>query len=732
MTKDQLLNQVSTEQIYEKFYGADYQTKSNVSSPFTDDKKASFRFYKNQSFKCFSSGKQGDVFQFVADLNEVDCKANFHNVLDIITEAFGLNGHTVPNVKTTAKIKAIPVVAEAIDKSEYFSFETKPFEKAHLSYFAQGHWNVTQMILDQYNVFALDKFQYWNSKKEDVTRIKLFKGVLGFAYKVNSNVELYVPKQAKTNKFFYNQLYKEDIFGLEQLNLYKKLDYIIISAGKKDCLILNANGFPSVTFRSENHFLTDKQASILKELNENIFVCYDNDIPGINASKLLVKKHGFIDVPLTDDKVNDIADFFISKNKDDFQKILDKSFLNETVETDNKKVNEEEKNHFQTIFHVVENYLSRHYDFRFNTILLDVEYKKKMSQEWQICNEDSLFIEMQKKNINIQMAKLISILKSDFVPRYNPVEAYFKKLRKWDGKDYVSELVEYVTTPDKKEFSYHLTKWLARSVKCMLVKGYFNKQAFIITDKGDGQNIGKSHFTKWLCPPSLPANRSFEDSKKDNLIKLATNAFIILDELDGISRKDLNSLKALFSMDEIRVRLPYARREETVQRTANFIGSTNEENFLNDPTGSVRWLVFDVSAIDWNYSRKMNINNIWSQAYALAQDPKFDETFSKEDVRKNEIRNQTYQIRTPEAEMISLLFELPNDKNSRKVVFLTSTEILIYLKANSSLNRLSPVSVGKALKLLKYVRVKKKGVYGYNIAHTNKILNVQNAVSRVV
>ena len=101
MTKDQLLNQVSTEQIYEKFYGADYQTKSNVSSPFTDDKKASFRFYKNQSFKCFSSGKQGDVFQFVADLNEVDCKANFHNVLDIITEAFGLNGHTVPNVKTT-------------------------------------------------------------------------------------------------------------------------------------------------------------------------------------------------------------------------------------------------------------------------------------------------------------------------------------------------------------------------------------------------------------------------------------------------------------------------------------------------------------------------------------------------------------------------------------------------------------------------------------------------------
>ena len=63
-------------------------------------------------------------------------------------------------------------------------------------------------------------------------------------------------------------------------------------------------------------------------------------------------------------------------------------------------------------------------------------------------------------------------------------------------------------------------------------------------------------------------------------------------------------------MDEIRVRLPYARREETVQRTANFIGSTNEENFLNDPTGSVRWLVFDVTAINWEYSKKLDVNNI--------------------------------------------------------------------------------------------------------------------------
>lgn len=722
MTKSELLNQVSEVQIYEKFCTY-YKTNENVKSPFSKDENASFRFYKNKSFKCYSTGKQGDVFQFVADLNQLDCKQDFIKVLSIISEAFALNGFAKAKINKNVKIVENHLKKESveIDKKSLFNFVSKDFEQNHFSYFLQGNWNVEKEVLLRYKVSALDKFEYWNSKKSEVTKIKLFKNVLGFAYKVGSNVELYIPKQEKTTKFFYNQLANTDVFGLAQLS--KNQDFLIICAGKKDCLILNANGFPSVSFRSENHYITKEQIKELRSFSKQIFICYDSDIPGINASKQFAEKYNLLEISLPSD-FNDVADFFQEKSKGDFQSLIDNTLNFSQNPGPSEK--QKKKDSGNTIFHIVEEYLSNNYNFRFNTILLDIEYKKIQDKSWQICNEDSLFIEMQKKQINIQMAKLISILKSDFVPKYNPITAYFKQLQKWDGKDYVKELVSYVETPDRNEFTYHLTKWLARSVKCMLVDGFFNKQAFIITDKGNGQNIGKSHFTKWLCPPSLPLNRSFEDSKKDNLIKLATNAFIILDELDGISRKDLNGLKALFSMDEIRVRLPYARREETVQRTANFIGSTNEENFLNDPTGSVRWLVFDVTAINWNYSKKLDVNKIWAQAYALAKDVNFDESFTKEDVKNNEIRNETYQVRTPEAEMISLLFELPNSKNTTKVVFLTSTEILIFLKNNSTLNRLSPISVGKALKLLKFPRTKKKGVYGYNVAHTDKILLSDN------
>lgn len=697
MNKDSILKELTQEEIFYKFLNLTSHPDGNISSPFSDDKKPSFKLYKNNSFKCHSSGNQGDCFQLVADLNKLDCKTEFNEVCKIIAKEFQLNGFDT--------------------NANKFKYSAKEFEQIHLDYWSKENWKVTRAHLEKYNVQALDKFEYFNSKKKDITKIKLFKGVLGFIYPVHSNVELYIPKQDKASKFFLNKLDNKDIFGLKQLP--ENPDYIILCAGKKDCIILNANGFPAVTFRSENHYITATQIKELRKLSKHIIISYDNDISGKKSQKKFAELYNLMQLDLPEE-FNDTADYFIKHNKTEYSSLLEAvlQFKDETKEIAKPAKLAE---HNKTIFHIVEEYLYKHYDLRFNTVLLDIEMKPKKTKEWRICNEDSLYIEMQKKGIKIQMAKLLSILKSDFVPEFNPITNYFKSLNKWDGIDHIKQLCSYVTTPNPEEFEYHLKKWLARSIKCMLIKGYFNKQAFILTDNGHGQNIGKSHFTKWLAPPTLPVNRSFEDSKKDNLLKLATNVFIILDELDGINRKDLNSLKALFSMDEIRVRLPYARREDTVQRIANFIGSTNESEFLMDPTGSVRWLVFVVTGIDWTYSKKININDVWSQAYALAKDINYDESFTTEDVKANELRNQAFQVMSPEAELIQIHFEHPNATNKHKKVFITPTEILNFIKANSALNRLSAVGVGRALKLLNYEKVK-KSVYGYYVVPTGKAM----------
>ena len=145
---------------------------------------------------------------------------------------------------------------------------------------------------------------------------------------------------------------------------------------------------------------------------------------------------------------------------------------------ENKK---EENNDFvSNIFGITEKYLSEKYDFRYNEIALEIEYKPKKEKKFKSVNENSLYIELQKKGIKISISNLIALLRSDYVTNFNPIKEYFLSLPKWDGKLHIQELASYVPTFDQKQFEYHFVKWCVRTVKCVFLDDYFNKQAFIL------------------------------------------------------------------------------------------------------------------------------------------------------------------------------------------------------------------------------------------------------------
>ena len=90
LTKDIILQQTNCNEIYIKFLGLVEFPKGNISSPFSKDEKPSFKVYTNGTFKCNSTGRQGDVWQFVADLKQLDCKAQFDQVLEIVANEMNL------------------------------------------------------------------------------------------------------------------------------------------------------------------------------------------------------------------------------------------------------------------------------------------------------------------------------------------------------------------------------------------------------------------------------------------------------------------------------------------------------------------------------------------------------------------------------------------------------------------------------------------------------------------
>jgi len=372
----------------------------------------------------------------------------------------------------------------------------------------------------------------------------------------------------------------------------------------------------------------------------------------------------------------------------------------------------------------IELFLTEHFDLRYNTISNQVEYKYKTEGKYVPLNESNLYRKLHHHDIKASIHQIHILLHSDFVSKYNPISSYFERISSfWDSSihgDYIAILTSYISVKRRDQFIKHLKKWMIRSIVCSHNSSYYNKQALILI--GETQNTGKSSFMRFLCPPELSEYMAENISTdKDGLIALTENFLINMDELSTMSRYEVNTLKSMFSKDRVKVRLPFERRALTLPRIASFIGSTNKTQFLNDETGSVRFINFEVDRIDWDYAKDMDINIAWSQAYQLWKS-NFTFELSSAEIQENEQVNNQYKLSSPELELI-LKYITPGTKEEHQY-FWTASEIQNFLLEHTNTRiRLSTINIGKALKMAGFKQDQKRTetfpVRGYYIIVKN-------------
>ena len=366
----------------------------------------------------------------------------------------------------------------------------------------------------------------------------------------------------------------------------------------------------------------------------------------------------------------------------------------------------------KTIFDRTLKYLNSKYSLRYNTISLEFEIKRTSDKQWSDLNLNSLFIELTQSGIDIPINKLEILVRSHLISQYNPISEYFENLEDWDGEDHIKNLCSYVKTNDDNAFLYHMEKWFTRAVLCALEKEKINKHCLVLANTI--QNSGKSTYLRFFIPRKL-MNYLSEDIglDKDSRIKLCKSLIINLDELSILAKADINSLKAFISKTHINERLPYARKAEYLERICSFVGSTNKTDFLTDESGSVRWIIFEVTEkINFNYSMEINIDKVWSQAYFNAYKRKgFNPELTLADISENEKRNERFTQITLEQEMVNKFFE-PSDNLEE---FKTATEVMMDLSTQGI--RLNHLKIGRALSSFKFPRVKhpQRQIYGYLI-----------------
>ena len=715
LTKEIVLAKTDETQILKAFFPA-YQSgkKKNYTSPFSEsDEKPSLSFYEENGhvkFKSHNTGHQGDIWQFIADTNKLDSKKDFVKVLELINQKMSLGIEP---------------------KNDGLITEFQPFTPIFLAFWNQA--KITEATLRKYNVKQYSKLQFVSAAngKTPARTYKfdyVYNNQIAACYTIHGRIKTYIPEvpelfnnditfRGQKKAFGFKNQNSSDIFGLEQLP-EPPLDFVIFAAGEKDCLALNQHGFNAISLQSENQLPQEDLIKKLHTKSKYLLSCYDNDKAGKEASEKLTKHFGISNIRLPEGTKD--AFIFLSRNQPaEFQKLV-----NEAIQRAEKEAEKSKNVEGSSPFHHAIKYLSARYKIRFNTVKKVFEYSTLKSIEYKEFNEDAMYVELQMSGVKIKKPDLLALLRSNVLAdQYSPIEYYFSNLKEWSENepDYIEKLSRYISTPDRERLSKHLKKWFLRSIHCSLTQGAFNKNALIFVHKE--QNAGKTSFCRFLCPPALYDEYYAENpdpSQKDGLISLAKNFIINLDELKNLDKKDMNTIKFWITIANVNIRLPYAARNTNEKRIANFVGNTNQTEFLHDESGSVRFICIDVNGINHNYNnyqtgtKEIDINDVWAQAYTLYKQGERGE-LTKEEIEENELHNNRYKAIPVEGELLLRHFRQANatDKNP---VFMTPTEIIEYIQPRTTL-RLNAVMMGKALNFCDFLRLKNSatGRYGYYV-----------------
>ena len=365
----------------------------------------------------------------------------------------------------------------------------------------------------------------------------------------------------------------------------------------------------------------------------------------------------------------------------------------------------------------IEAYLSSRYEFRYNTVLGRTEYRRMNSSDFTKVGRyeiNTLRRELDNDvGIITSSDNLYSIIESSFSPRINPIQEYFKGLPLVDVSSSspfslkaIPDLASCVVVRNSNKWLPYLTKWLVAVVaNAMNDRECRNHTCLVLIGE---QGKFKTTFLDLLCPPKLHGysyTGKIYPQEKDTLTYIGQNLIVnIDDQLKALNKRDENELKNLITCPMVKYRMPYDKYVEEHPHLASFVASVNGNDFLTDPTGSRRFLPFEVLSIDIERAKAISMDNVYAEAKALLKSG-FRYWFDDDEIAELYRESEDFQVQTAEMELLLRCFEKPTEDESYSL--MTTTEILTYLGIYTH-QPLVAKRMGEALKKAEYIKVSKR------------------------
>ena len=202
--------------------------------------------------------------------------------------------------------------------------------------------------------------------------------------------------------------------------------------------------------------------------------------------------------------------------------------------------------------------------------------------------------------------------------KFHPIRDYISS-QVWDGIPRIDTLlIDYFGAIDNSYTRAAIRKTLVAAVARIFEPGVKFDTALILVGK---QGTFKSTFIKklgkdWFSDTftTVQGREAFEQIQGAWLVEIG--------ELSGFKKAEVETIKHYISKREDSFRPAYGRVVETYKRQCVFFGTTNNRDFLRDPTGNRRFMPIDVRP---QYVKKSvaldltdyEISQIWAEAYQL-------------------------------------------------------------------------------------------------------------------
>ncbi|NMA85720.1 MAG: DNA primase [Tissierellia bacterium] len=318
--------------------------------PFHNEKTPSFTVSETKQFyHCFGCGEGGDIISFIMKMENM----SFLEASEYLANKLG-----IPLVEKSKKEKKIEAEKEKLyeinrEAARFYYYNLMKDEKA-LRYlqnrkikrktinqfglgFAQDNWDeIYKYLLDKgYSVEELEKAGLIGMRKDKSGYYDKFRNriifpiidtrgrIIGFGGRVLDDT---MPKylNSKDSVVFTKG---NNLFGLNLVRKQSNRERIILVEGYMDVIALFNNGI-NYAVASLGTAFTPEQGKLLQRYGKEIYICYDSDTAGINATTRainILKREGIeakvILLPINQDP----DDFIKEKGVKEFERLMKKA-----------------------------------------------------------------------------------------------------------------------------------------------------------------------------------------------------------------------------------------------------------------------------------------------------------------------------------------------------------------------------------------------------------------------